>query len=96
MACISIYVVYCIVNRTLCYTFHALLSQKKLPVMYFLCVLVLAPAAAIVVTSGVYKRKPPTLQSWKQPFPSQRKQGGKRLHMRLHIPAQHQKQPSGF
>lgn len=44
----------------------------------FLLVLVLAPPAAVGVTSGVYKRKPPTLQSWKQVFSPQRKQGGMR------------------
>lgn len=44
--------------------------------MCFLFVLVLDPAAAVVViTSGVYKREPPTHQSWKQPFPFKRKQG---------------------
>lgn len=52
--------------------------------MCFPFVLVLAPAAAVVVTSGVYKKKPPTLQSWKQPFPSQRKQGGMRRRPASH------------
>lgn len=57
----------------------------------------LAPPAAVGVTSGVYKRKPPTLQSWKQVFSSQRKQGGMnrgQLHMKYHIPTQVQKIPS--
>lgn len=43
--------------------------------MCFLFVLVLAPAASVVVTSGVYKRKP---------FTSQRKQGGMRKRPASH------------
>lgn len=37
------------------------------------------------VTSGIHKRKPPTLQSWKQLFPSDRKRSG-----RTQRPASHE------
>lgn len=50
----------------------ALVSISICPVriqtaMCFLSVLALVLSAVVSVTSGVYKRKPPTLQSWKQP-----------------------------